>query len=52
MGPLIYLAMAYAVFWIIAFILILSIVSRQRNLQRELDLLEQLVEKSQGESKP
>jgi hypothetical protein len=41
---MIYLAAGYAVFWIVSFILIYSMVSRQRNLQKELDVLEQLAQ--------
>lgn len=44
MGDTIYLAAAYGVFWLVSFILIYSMVSRQRNLQKEVDLLEQLVQ--------
>jgi CcmD family protein len=49
MGPLIYLTMAYAAFWIIAFVFIFSMVSRQRNLQRDLEQLEHLVEQARPE---
>ncbi len=44
MGDIIYLAAAYAVFWLVTFIFIYSMVSRQRNLQQELAMLEQLSE--------
>ena len=35
---------AYAVFWILTFVFIFSIFSRQRSLQRELEVIEQLLE--------
>jgi CcmD family protein len=41
---MIYLAAGYAVFWIVSFIFIYSLVSRQRNLQKELEVLEQLAQ--------
>ena len=44
MGDLIFLAAAYAVFWLITFIFIYSLVSRQRTLQKDLEMLEQLAE--------
>jgi len=34
---------AYAVFWILTFVFIFSIFSRQRSLQRELEVIEQLL---------
>ena len=34
-----YLAAAYAVFWGVTFLYIFSIASRQRRLQREIDVL-------------
>ena len=42
MGDMIYLAGAYAVFWLVTFVFVYSIVSRQRNIQKELEILEQL----------
>lgn len=42
MGDTIYLAAAYAVFWLVSFGFIYSMVSRQRNLQKDLEMLEQL----------
>jgi CcmD family protein len=44
MGDMVYLAAGYAVFWIVSFIFIYSLVSRQRNVQKELTMLEQLVQ--------
>ena len=35
---------AYAVIWIVTFVFIFSIFSRQRNLRRDLELMEQLLE--------
>ena len=40
---------AYAVFWLVTFIFVFSIFSRQRTLRRELEMMEQLVE-SQGKT--
>ena len=44
MGDMIYLAAGYAVFWIVSFVFIYSLVSRQRNIQKDLVMLEQLAE--------
>ena len=44
MGDIIYLAAAYGVFWLVSFILIYSMVARQKKLQQELDILEQLAQ--------
>lgn len=44
MGDTIYLAAAYAVFWLVSFVFIYSLVSRQRNLQKDVELLEQLAQ--------
>ena len=41
---------AYAVFWLITFVFVFSIFSRQRNMRRDLELMEQLLEGQQGES--
>jgi hypothetical protein len=50
MGDMIYLAAGYAVFWIVSFVFIYSLVSRQRNLQKDLEMLEQLSRREeQGE---
>jgi CcmD family protein len=35
---------AYAVFWIVTFVFVFSIFSRQRNLRGDLELMEQLLE--------
>jgi hypothetical protein len=44
MGDMIYLAAGYAVFWIVSFVFVYSLVSRQRNLQKSVEVLEQLVQ--------
>jgi len=42
---------AYAVFWLLTFAFVFSIFSRQRNLRRDLELMEQLLE-SQDRQEP
>lgn len=51
MGDMIFLAAGYAVFWLVTFVFIYSMVSRQRQLQKEVDMLEQLAgqEEEMGE---
>jgi len=44
MGDMIFLAAGFAVFWIVSFVLIYSMVSRQRNLEQEVKTLEQLTQ--------
>ncbi len=44
MGDMIYLAAGYAVFWIVSFVFIYSMVNRQRSLQKSVEMLEQLVQ--------
>ncbi len=44
MGDMIYLAAGYAVFWIVSFVFIYSLASRQRSIQKDLLMLEQLAE--------
>jgi CcmD family protein len=44
MGDMIYLAAGYAVFWLVTFVFIYSIVGRQRNLEKEVQVLEQLLQ--------
>ncbi len=39
-----YMIAAYGVFWILTFVFVYSIFSRQRNLRRELEMMEQLLE--------
>jgi len=47
----IYLVVAYAVFWTLPFILILSIWARQRRLEREITTLERLLDKREQTTK-
>lgn len=49
MGDLVYLAAGHAVFWLVSFIFIYSMVSRQNNVRRELEMLEQLVQADEAE---
>ncbi len=44
MGDMIFLAAGYAVFWLVSFVFIYSIVSRQRRLQNDIEMLEQLAQ--------
>jgi CcmD family protein len=44
MGALTFLAAGYAVFWIVSFVFIYTLVSRQRNLEKEVQMLEQFVQ--------
>jgi len=44
MGDMVYLAAAYAVIWLAAFGFIFSMVSRQKSLQRDVELLKQLAQ--------
>ncbi len=44
MGDLIYLAAGYAVFWLVSFVFIYSMVSRQQNIRKEVAILEQLIQ--------
>ncbi len=39
-----YMIAAYAVFWILTFVFVYSIFSRQLSLRRELEVMEQLLE--------
>lgn len=47
MGPLLYLMLAYAVFWILSFVFIFTIFNRQRKLNDELTMLRQLTDRQQ-----
>jgi len=49
MGDTIYLAAGYAVFWVVTFVFVYSIVSRQRNIQKELEMLEQITQEDTQE---
>jgi hypothetical protein len=42
---------AYVVFWVITFIFIFSIFNRQRTLQRDLELMGQMLESQEGGEK-
>ena len=42
---------AYSVFWIVTFLLVFSIFNRQRNLRRDLEMVEQLVESQEQQKK-
>ncbi len=44
MGDMIYLAAGYAVFWVISFAFIYSLVHRQRQLQKAVEVLEQMIQ--------
>ncbi len=46
MGEMIYLVAGYAVFWVVSFVFIYSMVSRQRNLDKSVMMLEQLVQQN------
>ncbi len=43
MADMIYLVAGYAVFWMVSFVFIYSLVNRQRSLQKSVEMLEQLV---------
>ncbi|HLF25618.1 MAG TPA: CcmD family protein [Anaerolineae bacterium] len=43
-----YLIPAYIFFWLITFVYVFSIRSRQRNLEKDLDALKRVVEKRQA----
>ena len=45
MGDMMYLVAGYAVFWIVSFVFIYTLVSRQRSLQKSLEMLEQLAQR-------
>jgi CcmD family protein len=47
MGDMIYLAAGYVVFWLVTFIFIYTIISRQRHLEKEVRVLEQLVQEEE-----
>ncbi|MBN1217843.1 MAG: CcmD family protein [Anaerolineae bacterium] len=44
MNDMIYLVAGYAVFWLVSFVLIFSMVNRQRKLEKEMTTLKQLVQ--------
>jgi len=47
MADLIYLMLAYGFFWLLSFIFIFSIFSRQRKLDEELTMLKQFLDDRQ-----
>jgi CcmD family protein len=44
-----FLAAGYAVFWIVSFVFIYSMVNRQRKLEKEIDILDHLVQSESQE---
>jgi len=46
-SSIMFLAAGYAVFWIVSFVFIYSMVNRQRKLEKEVDMLEHLVKQSE-----
>jgi CcmD family protein len=42
-SSIMFLAAGYAVFWIVSFVFIYSMVNRQRKLEKEIDILDNLV---------
>ena len=47
---MIFMIAAYAIFWIVTFLLVFSIFNRQRSLRRDLEMMEQLVESQEQKS--
>jgi CcmD family protein len=43
-----FLIPAYIAFWVLTFLYVFSIRSRQRNLERDIEALRKVVEKKQG----
>ena len=46
-----FLIPAYVILWLLTFVYVFSIRSRQRNLERDIDALKQVLEKRQGGDK-
>ena len=46
-SSIMFLAAGYAVFWIVSFVFIYTMVNRQRKLEKEVDMLEHLVKESE-----
>jgi len=46
-SSIMFLAAGYAVFWVVSFVFIYSLVNRQRKLEKEVDMLEHLVKESE-----
>ena len=49
MGDTIFLAAGYAVFLLVIFVFIYSMVNRQKKLQKDVEMLEQLIEQNEAE---
>ncbi len=47
---MVFMIAAYAVIWALTFLFILSIFARQRHLQRDLELMQQLLEEQRPSS--
>jgi CcmD family protein len=48
-SSIMFLAAGYAVFWIVSFVFIYSMVNRQRKLEKEIDILDHLVQSESQE---
>ena len=46
-SSIMFLAAGYAVFWIVSFVFIYSLVNRQRKLEKEVDMLEHLAKETE-----
>jgi len=46
-SSIMFLAAGYAVFWVVSFVFIYSLVNRQRKLEKEIEMLEHLVKGSE-----
>ena len=46
-SSIMFLAAGYAVFWIVSFVFIYTMVNRQRKLEKEVNMLEHLVKESE-----
>ena len=46
-SSIMFLAAGYAVFWIVSFVFIYSLVNRQRKLEKEVDILEHLAKEAE-----
>jgi len=46
-SSIMFLAAGYAVFWIVSFVFIYTMVNRQRKLEKEVDMMEHLVQDSE-----
>jgi len=48
---MVFMLAAYAVFWIVTFLFVFSIFNHQRNLRRDLEMVEQLVESQEQQGR-